>query len=1070
MSIYILNTLTLFTTLFVFFWGSIGSVLGQEALADTSQARKHMETAANFREMSKYDSTIVYYEKARSIYENHLGANHPLVADCMYSMSWVYRDLGAFDKAIKAMEYSLAIRSKSLQENPLKIANSYNGLGLFHKDYGKYIQGIPFLHKAISMYRTMSGKDYINISSAYNNLGILYKHIGDYDSALYYLHKTLEIDIENYGKEHLWVGYSYHNIGSVYATIENHEESISHREEAYNIIKKNRGNSHPDLCLPLNGIGSTYLAQGKLSQAKEYLQRALNIYKQLDYQHPDELLAQSNMGNIYSNLKQYNQALEYYKQGLQLAKRLYDKQHRVYTQNFNNIAVLHMDLKQYDQAYAYLDSCLILFQTYPDIHSLEKVLTYNNLSTLYEDIGQYDKALKALSSSIASAHNIIEEYPEILIKPYYNMGSVYGSMGKLDKALISYQKVLWMYDNELDSLNISQNPRIGSIKVDATLMSALHQKALILQKKYNQTQNSEYLIQALYTYETAIEVNGLVRKNHSRRESKEALQEEVFPIYNDAIATAFHLWEETDQKHYLEKAYLFSEKSKSVLLHEAVQETYARTNSNLPDSLIKEETSLRLFLAHFEKELVDQQTLKENINPEKISHLQNKVFYYRRSHDSLLQVIAQKYPNYYQLMYDREVASANEIQDFLPNSSTLVQYFWGDSSMYIFMLTSNDISVSEHKISKTFKDSLETFIAQFADIEYVGKNLYNNQVFQAYIQYASALYQSLLGEYLPSNTKQLLIIPDGLLSHMPFELLLTKTPKASAVDYSSLSYLINKFKVRYEYSSTLLNLQTFHKKGERYFAGFAPTYDKGYNYISETSSKNKNNLSQDYLSLRNGLSPLRYNQPEVEEIANMLTGDVFLGWQATESNFKANSSNYRLLHLAMHTVLDDSLPLYSGLVFSENQDSLDDGYLYTSEIYNLSLNADLAILSACETGIGKMLRGEGMMSIARAFKYAGTPNIVTSLWKVDDEATKNLMKQFYDYLQQGLPKDQALQQAKLDQIAKGGKYAHPAFWSAFVLIGDDKPIQNNFSMAYLFVGLLLIGLIVFVAFRKMNVV
>lgn len=1048
--------------IFLFFLGNINMASAQDIETDTTQAHAYMQLAKNFQfNELEYDSAMTYYQKSLDIWLHYVGEEHYRVADCLLSMGQIYERIGLFDKSKTSLKRSIEIRLNLPSKLPSNLANSYQSIGSVCINLGEYSEGITYLHQSINVYRTITGKGAEYISNSYYKLGELYKNIGTYDSALYYMHLALDADIKNYGKDHQWVGSSHHGLGAIYASMRNYEEAQYHLDQSYRITQKAVGDSNSAIASILQGLAVVFLDQREFIQAQEYIQKALNIYKKLDHQNVGESYALNIMGGIYDGQKQYPQALKYYLEALAQRKQIFGENHPFVASTYNNISLNYLEMKEYKKAISYADSSLSLHQKISNNQKPTNLRVY----AIYEEMGDYSLALKSLESALIASQNIVEKnlYVEELKTIYFYFGSVYSKLDKDEQALLYFQKVLRQYDHSLDTIDVSQNPKINPTTIDATLIETLHRKALIFQKIYVQTNQLENLKYALNTYELAIKVSDMIRSDYSRRESKELFLEEFFSLYNDAIETSILLWKHAHKKTYLKQAYLFSEKSKSILLHEAVQTTFAREKSNLPDNLLKQETSLRLFLAHFDKLLLDETIHKDQKDEERIAQLQNKVFYYRRAHDSLLQVIANDYPNYYQLMYDLEIAEAKDVQEFLAPKSALVQYFWGDSTLYTFTLTPKDISVSERALTEAFQDSIHLFIQQFAQIQQVENHLYDQAIYQTFTQHGHAIYQHLLGNRLPVNVDQLIIIPDGLLSHMPFELLLTESVGETSVDYSHLPYMINDFRIRYEYSSTLLKPQSSRKKGEKYFAGFAPTYDRGYEYLAEASYYKS--FFDSYLNLREGLSPLRYNQPEVEQIAAMFNGDAFIGNQATEAQFKANSNNYRLLHLAMHTVLDDSLPLYSGLVFTQQEDSLEDGYLYTSEIYNLSLKADLAILSACETGLGKMLRGEGMMSLARAFKYAGTPNIVTSLWKVDDEATQQLMQHFYGHLQSGMPKDKALQQAKLDQIAKGGKYAHPAFWSAFVLIGDHKSIQASFPWGYMVAGILLLCTFVLIGIR-----
>jgi CHAT domain-containing protein len=196
-------------------------------------------------------------------------------------------------------------------------------------------------------------------------------------------------------------------------------------------------------------------------------------------------------------------------------------------------------------------------------------------------------------------------------------------------------------------------------------------------------------------------------------------------------------------------------------------------------------------------------------------------------------------------------------------------------------------------------------------------------------------------------------------------------------------------------------------------------------------------------SYRDYLLPIPGAQVEVENLQKIFRSKVYQGNKATEHNFKAMASNYSILHLAMHTVINNKNPLYSKLVFYHNSDTIDDGLLNTSELFGMQLNADLAVLSACNTGTGKLEQGEGIMSLSRGFFYAGVPSIVMTSWAVEDQSGAELMSSFYKYLAEGKAKNEALRLAKIDYLDNADQLkAHPHFWAAYMNIGDVSPILN----------------------------
>ena len=216
----------------------------------------------------------------------------------------------------------------------------------------------------------------------------------------------------------------------------------------------------------------------------------------------------------------------------------------------------------------------------------------------------------------------------------------------------------------------------------------------------------------------------------------------------------------------------------------------------------------------------------------------------------------------------------------------------------------------------------------------------------------------------------------------------------------------------------------------------APVYDKSLKKSSESFNRSDIIISN--------LNSLDHSREEVNNVVSIMKGKALIGDDATESNFMINAAKYGILHFAMHTLIDDEDPMASKLIFTQNNDSTEDGLLNAYEIYNLKLNAKLAVLSACKTGTGKLSKGEGIMSLARGFLFAGIPSIVMTMWEVEDISGAEIMTEFYKQLKVGIGTDEALRNAKLTYLKQSDPLqSHPYFWAAYVQIGKTTPIISK---------------------------
>jgi CHAT domain-containing protein len=329
------------------------------------------------------------------------------------------------------------------------------------------------------------------------------------------------------------------------------------------------------------------------------------------------------------------------------------------------------------------------------------------------------------------------------------------------------------------------------------------------------------------------------------------------------------------------------------------------------------------------------------------------------------------------------------------------------------------------------------------------------------------MYDKILRGCLTSlsiDVHKLIIIPDGVLNYIPFEMLSPEKPTS----FKNASFLIKNYTISYGASANLLIEQakkSLQNTAQESFVGFAPSY---------RNQKAKNEVYvMRAVTTRDSAYDLPGATEEVQKIHEIVGGKTFMSDDANVAQFKKTAPHFKILHLAMHGLIDENNPSNNRLLFTKNPaDTLNDNELTAAELNTMTLHADLAVLSACNTGFGKLSKGEGVMSVARAFNYAGVPSTVMSLWIADDNETSGIMIDFYKNLKMGMPKDEALRQAKLTYLdkAKLDDKAAPFFWAAFVLSGNTEGVSFDTPLpmwAYGCIGFVaLVSLLLFFKFRK----
>ncbi|MBC8486343.1 MAG: CHAT domain-containing protein [Bacteroidetes bacterium] len=326
--------------------------------------------------------------------------------------------------------------------------------------------------------------------------------------------------------------------------------------------------------------------------------------------------------------------------------------------------------------------------------------------------------------------------------------------------------------------------------------------------------------------------------------------------------------------------------------------------------------------------------------------------------------------------------------------------------------------------------------------------------FIAFTEISYGLYERLLNPFEEEiKDKQLIIIPDNVLLLIPYEVLLTEKVSNTEPDYARLPYLLKSNNISYSYSANLLFGNYLKNEGnKKNMVAFAPTYG----HIQ--------NLATDQLialePYRDFLVPIPGALEEVNQVVNIFGGKSFTGFDASKYYFVKNARDAGIIFLAMHALMDNSEPMFSTLAFTADTVKNDNGLMYAYELYNSDIHARLAVLSACNTGMGALKQGEGLMSMARAFICAGVPSLVVNQWRVNDVVAKELMPTFMKNIKNGDQLDEALRKARLNYLANApARLAHPHYWAGYVMLGDSSAIIKPNIRIYIILGVSVIVII-----------
>lgn len=735
------------------------------------------------------------------------------------------------------------------------------------------------------------------------------------------------------------------------------------------------------------------------------------------------------LGNLYTISRNYTNAENTINQYVFLAEKKGNTIQVI--AGIINLSVVYHNIGDYQKAISILNQGLKISK----VKIEQRKLLENNLSTNLIALKRYSEAQVIINNNIISEGqsqlNLYKNSSQIeLQKGNYEKAILYFNQAKkiiLKQENVSARLVAKLYTEEAQLLLQSNHPDkalnniFKAIKVllpNFTGNSLPTREMLYAESTfidifdlYGDIQNNTTI--ALGSYELSFYVSKLLADNVSSQEAKILNQIMNRARSEKCIELLYKKYRSTQNIKYSKAAFRYSEKSKAYVLKEVYQKkSLFQLNPN--DSLLIQEHQLlqrqeQLTNSLIQEQLANTSSLKINTISKGLSEVSFLLI-------SIKNKILKKYPK-----QNKKSISIVKLQKKLEkDNATLVEYFYGKNAIYQFIITENLISFKRIDLNENAKKNIINFIHFFDNASVINNNVseYTDQAFNIF---------KLLNFSETALYKNVIIIPDGLLNFIPFEALLTK--ETTSINFPKMPFVVKYQNLVYN-SSSLFYLRERSKAGSARMLGVFPIF------------KNTN-------------KQLTYSLEEANAIENEITSTLFMNERATKSNFIENASKYSILHLSTHANSGTFTIPASIEFYDEN--------MFLNELYSLDLDSELVVLSACETGIGKLQKGEGAMSIARGFQYAGVQNILFSLWQINDKATSIIMQSFYAiynnkqsaYIANHDSKIDYLENKNISNIKKS-----PYYWSAFVYYGELTPSINQNILIYYIIGLIVLLILI----------
>lgn len=850
--------------------------------------------------------------------------------------------------------------------------------------------------------------DHPRVGTMHNSLAVIHETLRQYDEAMY--HRQLAVDIQTraYAQsgDNFSLATAYQNIGYLYGYLHEPFLAQEYLEKGHLLLERTYGENGLGMVKPLTDIAVHKHQAGKHAEAAALFARALALQKQ---HAPNDLLGLAYVEGFWAETLLKQEAFD------------------------EASTVLQTVLRRYHQAGAG--------------DSENALLTRFSLAQALAGLARFDEALAMQPLVLDGIRRLYPRGNDAIAFKWHGFSEVHLQKGDLSKAYALSDSAF------CELLLLPQLPAdfatwFSGLPFSYHTMRYVGQRAEILFRMYEQSGDE----QVLETLLRLVEVYSAFVTNHLHAFRSQAalvdLADANKRIYALAIEASWALSGDGNNPVYNELAFSYAEQGKALLMRLA-------TNSMLLD---QEQTGTgsvefqrdQAFRRHIST--LNAQYLNSDRNDSLLNQLSASMEDYRLFQDSLKNASSPLPTARYRMDIPAPAEIGNEL---LTKGETLLEYAVTDRSVFVFVLTADALHI--HRAARAALDD----VALLREFHGLAATDFLAPAHRLYRELVQPVERHFAG-------KRLLIVPDAELYYLNFEVLATRD---NEYRFAKMPFLIHQYEISYLLSATSA-LQFKYAVGSRKREGkamlFTPVFtdEMKENYRKSLPVQEAGN-KDDYFHL--------FRQPFALQAArragNWVPHDLFAEQQAEERLFKQEAAGYRILHLGTHAEVNNHSPLHSRLYFAKalfgDTANTDDGYLHTYEIYSLQLRAEMAVLTACETGVGTWRNGEGVVSLAHGFMHAGCPSVVMTLWKVDEQASNEIIAKLYEYLSKGYGKSQALRQAKLDLLATDNeRLAHPYYWAGLSLVGDSSPVYAKTLSWIWIIGLFALSVISLFFIRK----
>ncbi len=968
------------------------------------------------------DASVAAGERVWTLVARHVkDPGHRL--DALADLSWVYSDIGRPKECIRVDSMALVLaRAHAAEVGPTKLGNASHYLGFDHSTLGDHATALRHFLEAHRVFSSAAEPPRLHLAEASTAIGSCYWHLGRSRDAERYYDEALELlgsDTTDEGKVRQAsalgnLGILFQDAGDLPRSklyyqrgIDLHKAVAVHTDELYRRDEAIMGGARGYL-----NLASVYFSTGDLRKARELLEISLRErLRVLEPDDPQVLRLREFFADIEADHGAFDKAEELLRTYATGCASRYGENNVHYASACAKLASVlgkKGDVRQADSLFAVsLDRGRIAVGE----RDPQRAVTLQLRAQMYMANGRYQEAmadvLQARNILVGIAgprwHKVAATHVQ-LAEAAYLKGDLAEAARQADTALVSLQ------DRVVALKGVPKVFPKPHLLADATYWKVRSERAQGTSAAQEMAWTAELEVAI-----ASLQQNRTVLSDEASRLLLIGTQKRLFDL---ALDIAYDRYARTKAPADLQRFLDLSEADRAILLKGRLNAFSGLRFAGVPDAVIAREQQL---LKGLEIDPDDPTTAHDLHGKE-------------QSYAAFLDTLLHTYPRYYALRYGDERLPLAEVRKRLlaPGRDLLVYAASGDR--FYALVLRQDTSLLLRLESATVPAAVQALNAAVIARDPEG-----------YVGTAQELHRQVFAPVSAWLTgDELLIVPDGALHTVNFEVLLEApaTPK----DFRQ-HLLLRRFAMAQLLSvTTAVQFARLGARKDPSVLAMAPgfTDELKQDYLAQV--RDSAHIDRTYLHLARQPFAVR----TAEELGQRMSANVLLGAAATEQRFRDQAVKHGVLHLGTHAEMNAAAPMFSRFMFSKDSDtSRMDGYLHAYEIYELELRAELAVLTACETGAGRNDDGEGIRSLGHAFAYAGCPSLVVSLWKIDEKTSADIITRFYTYLAKGMPKHKALQQAKLDHLATvSDELAQPYYWAGVVLVGDIGPLPLSFWKRY----------------------